>query len=189
MTILITCIVIIFLAIIICAQKDISQKNKTNIENKQTMDNGNSLIEKQRQYNKNRQKMSIDSLLLFTTNYIVDELIKASMTIIRTDTIEPQVWFSDKNGEKQFVIIHTVCANIPNSANYKFNVPLMEKLSPFKGFYARVGLFSGDAIMLNDKGELVPLGERDDINHPTDIIFEDTEIHIMFEGFHPIVHP
>ena len=47
----------------------------------------------------------------------------------------------------------------------------METLSPFKGFYARVGLFSGDAIMFNDKGELVPLGERDDINNPTDIIF------------------
>ena len=184
---IITCMVMIFMSITICAQKDISQKNKTNIENKHTMGNGNSLIEKQRQYNKNRQKMSIDSLLKFTTKYIVDELRKANMTVIKTDTIEPQVWFTDNSGEKQYVIIHTVCANIPNSANYKFNVPLMENLSPFKGFYARVGLFSGDAIMFNDKGELVPLGERDDINHPVDIIYKDTEIYIMFEGFHPIV--
>ena len=167
--------------------KKIFLKNKTNIENKQTMDDGNSLIEKQRQYNKNRQKMSIDSLLIFTTKYIVDELLKASMTVIKTDTIEPQVWFTDNSGEKQYVIIHTVCANIPNSANYKFNVPLMENLSPFKGFYAKVGLFSSDAIMLNEEGELVPLGERDDINHPTDIIFKDTEISIMFDGFHPII--
>ena len=163
------------------------KKNKNNIANQHIMDNSNSLIEKQRQCNMNRQKMSIDSLHIFTTNYIVDELQKASMTILKTDSVEPQVWFTDKNGEKQYVIIHTVCANIPNSANYKFNVPLMENLSPFKGFYARVGLFSGDAIMLNDKGELVPLGERDDINNPTDIIFNDTKIYIMFEGFHPIV--
>lgn len=184
---IISCMVMIFLAITIYAQKDFSQKNKNNIVNQHIMDNSNSLIEKQRQCNMNRQKMSIDSLHIFTTNYIVDELQKASMTILKTDSVEPQVWFTDKNGEKQYVIIHTVCANIPNSANYKFNVPLMETLSPFKGFYARVGLFSGDAIMLNDKGELVPLGERDDINNPTDIIFNDTKIYIMFEGFHPIV--
>lgn len=94
--------VMIFMSITICAQKDISQKNKTNIENKHTMGNGNSLIEKQRQYNKNRQKMSIDSLLIFTTKYIVDELRKASMTVIKTDTIEPQVWFTDNSGEKQY---------------------------------------------------------------------------------------
>lgn len=179
--------VMMFLAITICAQKVITQNNKTNIKNKQTMDKGSSLIEKQRLHNKNRQKMSIDSLLLFTTNYIVDELQKANMTILKTDTIEPQVWFIDNNGDKHYVIIHTVCANIPNSANYKFNVPLMEQLSSYKGFYARVGLFSRDAIMLNDNGELVPLGARDDINHPTDIIFKDTEIYIIFEGFHPIV--
>jgi len=167
--------------------KKIFLKNKTNIENKQTMDDGNSLIEKQRQYNKNRQKMSIDSLLILTTNFIVDELQKAGMTIIKTDSIEPQVWFTDRNGEKRYVIIHTVSANIPDSANYKFNVLLMEKLSPFKGYYAKVGLFSSDAIMLNEEGKLVPLGERDDINHPTDIIFKDTEISIMFDGFHPII--
>lgn len=151
------------------------------------MSKGNSFIEKQRQYNKIRQKMSIDSLHIFTTNFIVGELQKASMTIIKTDTIEPQVWFTDKNGEKQYVIIHTVCANIPNSANYIVNVPLMQKLSSFNGYYARVGLFSADVIMLNDNGELIPLDERDDINNPTDIIYMDTEIYIMFDGFHPIV--
>ena len=34
---IITCMVMIFMSITICAQKDISQKNKTNIENKHTM--------------------------------------------------------------------------------------------------------------------------------------------------------
>ena len=74
------------------------KKNKNNIANQHIMDNSNSLIEKQRQCNMNRQKMSIDSLHIFTTNYIVDELQKASMTILKTDSVEPQVWFTDKNG-------------------------------------------------------------------------------------------
>ena len=137
----------------------------------------------------NRKRMSIDSLLSFSTNYIVEELQKANMTIIKTDSGEPQVWFKDEHGEKQYVIIHTVCANIPNSTDFNFDVSLMKSLYPSKGYYAKVGLFSGDAIMYDEEGEIIPLGERDDINNPKDIIFEDTEIYVICDGFHPVEYP
>lgn len=149
--------------------------------------NKESLIYKQRVINMNRKRMTNNRLQQYSINYIINELRNANMTIVKTDLNEPQIWFKDQKGEKQYVIIHTVCANILNSTDYKLDVSLMKKLASFKGYYAKVGLFSGDAIMLDEKGEQVPLSKRDDINHPTDIIYEDTKIYVMFEGFHPIV--
>ncbi len=52
----------------------------------------------------NRKKMTLNRLQQYSTNYIVKELQNANMTILKTDSIEPQVWFKDENGEKQYVI-------------------------------------------------------------------------------------
>lgn len=147
--------------------------------------------EQQRAKNQKRTLMTKQELCDYACNYLASELQKSSVTITKTSSSEPQIWFKDANEEEFYVIVHTVCANIPNSVSFKFDRELMDKLvaSNVRGYYAKVGLFSRDCIILDDEGEIVPLSKRDDINNPVDTIYTDTELLVMFEGFHPIVPP
>lgn len=77
--------------------------------------------------------------------------------------IDPQMWFEDKNGKKNWIIVRCLNLNASNDEEHKKWIgfeasnPLLKE---YDGFYAGVSFASMEPVLLDTDGNIIPLSER-----------------------------
>ena len=121
----------------------------------------------------------------FGVSIVKDQLRKEGKKIISSCdllTVEPQIWFENEFGKRCYVIVNIISGNTPEAVNYKLNHQLLLELLNYDGYYAEVGIFPSDAIAYDSEGKIVPLGKRDSMTDPKEILFRGKGFYINYTG-------
>lgn len=125
----------------------------------------------------------------FGISIVKNELLKQGYRILSFSDvlgIEPNIWFEDDKGRRNYVIVKTISGNTQEWTSYKLNQQLLLKFIEFDGFYAEVGVSPSASIAYDKNGDIVPLSKRFSMVEPKEILFRDSEFYISYKGLRNI---
>ena len=98
--------------------------------------------------------------------------------------IDPQVWFEDTSGNRNWAIVRHYAQINGNEKEQWFGYEKTNsQLKKFGGFFAAVSLASAEPVLHDEEGNIIPLSERFSGAAP---LFRGDGFHIKFEGLQRI---
>lgn len=94
-------------------------------------------------------------------NIVSDYLEKHGCTVVAFCDrvgISPQLWF-EKDGKRSYVLVRTIPVG-KQQETYFVNKRMLANNAGFDGYFAEVILSSSSPVLLDDKGNIVPLSQR-----------------------------